>query len=198
MWFFWTLQVLLQRSCSTWMGVCTHTDTEEKQSPEYFKIFEKTQYLMSTLYVHRIPVLETCHKYYLKSVLPWYYFRSFCRAKYKLQCKTWLICILLLRFNFKYKIRKSKASLIFFRRWKHCFINNNVSVYYIIRWCHHMLQYAFHLFYHSVKMIWITILMHLVASAPIGTWKCNFSPPPSHYMADWPTNGKLILSIHLQ
>ena len=32
-------------------GVCTtHTDTERKQSPEYFKIFEKkTQYLMNTL-----------------------------------------------------------------------------------------------------------------------------------------------------
>ena len=33
-------------------GVCTHTDTEGKQSPEYFKIFEKkTQFLMNTLYV---------------------------------------------------------------------------------------------------------------------------------------------------
>ena len=33
-------------------GVCTHTDTEGKQSPEYFKIFEQknTQYFMNTLY----------------------------------------------------------------------------------------------------------------------------------------------------
>ena len=33
-------------------GVCTHTDTEGKQrkaSQEYFKILEKTQYLMNTL-----------------------------------------------------------------------------------------------------------------------------------------------------
>ena len=32
-------------------GVCTHTDTKGKQSPEYFKILEKTQYFMNNLYV---------------------------------------------------------------------------------------------------------------------------------------------------
>ena len=36
--------------------MCTHTDTEGKQSKvrvrKYFKIFEKTQYLMNTLYIH--------------------------------------------------------------------------------------------------------------------------------------------------
>ena len=36
-------------------GVCTHTDTKGKtekgQSQEYFKILEKTQYLMKTLYI---------------------------------------------------------------------------------------------------------------------------------------------------
>ena len=31
-------------------GVCMHTDTEGKQSPEYLKKLDKTQYLMNTLY----------------------------------------------------------------------------------------------------------------------------------------------------
>ena len=34
LWFFWTLQVLLQRWLFYLPGVCTHTDIERKQSPE--------------------------------------------------------------------------------------------------------------------------------------------------------------------
>ena len=37
-------------------GVCTHTDTKRKQSPEYLKSSTKAQYLMNTLY-------NNCAKY---------------------------------------------------------------------------------------------------------------------------------------
>ena len=57
-------QVLLQRWCSTCL-VCVHTLTlrgsrERLESGKYFKIFEKTQYLMNTLYsfFFRFPLFE--------------------------------------------------------------------------------------------------------------------------------------------
>ena len=67
LWFFWTLPVLLHHWCSTchlavqaWSPVYTHWHqgkTEKGQSPDYFfKIFEKAQYFMNTLYV--LPVLK--------------------------------------------------------------------------------------------------------------------------------------------
>ena len=57
LWFFWTLQVLLQRWCLTCH--CVHTLTprgnrERTESGIYFKIFEKTQYLMNTLYIRHM------------------------------------------------------------------------------------------------------------------------------------------------
>ena len=45
-------------------GECKHTDTEGKQRKEYFKIFEKTQYLMHTLYYIR----NICNHNILKSI----------------------------------------------------------------------------------------------------------------------------------
>ena len=51
LWFFWTLPVLLQRWFASCL-VCVHTLTprQNRESSEYLKIFEKTQYLMNTLY----------------------------------------------------------------------------------------------------------------------------------------------------
>ena len=101
LWFFWTLQVLLQRWwCLTWH--CVHTDTKGKprERPEsdiYFKIFEKTQYLMNTLYMTKMRNivydrnLQKCWNFlymhcaartsifrryslYLRYRLPWKYF----------------------------------------------------------------------------------------------------------------------------
>ena len=48
--FSWTLPVLVQRWCSTCLYTHWHREkTERWMSPEYFKIFEKTKYLMNTL-----------------------------------------------------------------------------------------------------------------------------------------------------
>ena len=59
-WFFWTLPVLLQRWFSTCL-VRVHTlipreNRERLESEMYFKIFQKTQYLMNTLYVRTMSV----------------------------------------------------------------------------------------------------------------------------------------------
>ena len=44
--------------------VCTHTATERKQSPEYFKIFEKNTILINTLYILLVPI-NTRHTIYM-------------------------------------------------------------------------------------------------------------------------------------
>ena len=54
LWFLWTLQVLLQRWCLTCYCVHTLTTRGNRERPEsgiYNEIFEKTQYLMNTLYL---------------------------------------------------------------------------------------------------------------------------------------------------
>ena len=57
LWFFLTLQVLLQRWCLTCHCVHTLTPRGNRERPEsgiYFNIFEKTQYLINTLYLTAI------------------------------------------------------------------------------------------------------------------------------------------------
>ena len=64
LWFFWTLQVLLQRLCLTCHCVHTLTPRGNGERPEsriYLKIFEKAQYLVNT------PKVTFLFKLYLES-----------------------------------------------------------------------------------------------------------------------------------
>ena len=71
--FFWTLPVLLQRWFLPVWCVYTHWHrgkTEKGHSSEYLKIFEKTQYLVNTLYII-LPYWTQQHRFWFGSDQFW-------------------------------------------------------------------------------------------------------------------------------
>ena len=71
LWFFWTLQVLLQRWCSTCHCVHTLTPRGNPERPEsgiYLKIFEKTQNLMNNLYHSGAQSMKKAGKWTLRLI----------------------------------------------------------------------------------------------------------------------------------